>query len=305
MTAYVIRRVLWVIPVMIVISLITFILMHATPGGPFDTEKAHTAAVTANLEHKYGLDKPIPEQYLLYVGHALRGDLGISYTYQDRNVRDIIASGMPTTGRLAGLALLVALVFGITLGTVSALRQNTWADYVSLTFATAGASTPNFVWAMILIVIFSLTLHLLPTGGWGHPQQMVLPVLALAFTPAAYLARITRASVLEVRHQDYVRTARAKGVGQRMLISRHILRNGLIPVVTVIGPIFAGLFAGSFIIESIFSIPGTGRLFVQAIDGRDYPLIMGTTLFYALIIVVMNLFVDLLYAVIDPRIRYR
>jgi len=223
MTAYVIRRVLWVIPVMIVISLITFILMHATPGGPFDTEKAHTAAVTANLEHKYGLDKPIPEQYLLYVGHALRGDLGISYTYQDRNVRDIIASGMPTTGRLAGLALLVALVFGITLGTVSALRQNTWADYVSLTFATAGASTPNFVWAMILIVIFSLTLHLLPTGGWGHPQQMVLPVLALAFTPAAYLARITRASVLEVRHQDYVRTARAKGVGQRMLISRQHL----------------------------------------------------------------------------------
>jgi ABC-type dipeptide/oligopeptide/nickel transport system permease component len=158
---------------------------------------------------------------------------------------------------------------------------------------------------MILIVVFSLTLHLLPTGGWGHPQQMVLPVLALAFTPAAYLARITRASVLEVRHQDYVRTARAKGVGQRMLVGRHILRNGLIPVVTVIGPIFAGLFAGSFIVESIFSIPGTGRLFVQAIDGRDYPLIMGTTLFYALIIVLMNLFVDLLYAVIDPRIRYR
>jgi oligopeptide transport system permease protein len=305
MTAYIIRRILWIIPVMLVISLITFILMHATPGGPFDTEKAHSTAVTANLMHKYGLDKPIPEQYLLYVGHALRGDLGISYTYQDRNVRDIIASGLPTTGRLAGVALVVAIVLGITLGTVSALRQNTWADYVSLAFATAGASTPNFVWAMILIVVFSLTLHLLPTGGWGHPQQMVLPVLALAFTPAAYLARITRSSVLEVRHQDYVRTARAKGVGHRMLIGRHILRNGLIPVVTVIGPIFAGLFAGSFIVESIFSIPGTGRLFVQAIDGRDYPLIMGTTLFYALIIVLMNLFVDLLYAVIDPRIRYR
>jgi oligopeptide transport system permease protein len=305
MTAYIVRRVLWIIPVMLVISLITFILMHATPGGPFDTEKAHSTAVTANLMHKYGLDKPIPEQYLLYVGHALRGDLGISYTYQDRNVRDIIASGLPTTGRLAGIALVVAIILGITLGTISALRQNTWADYISLAFATAGASTPNFVWAMILIVIFSLTFHLLPTGGWGHPQQMVLPVLALAFTPAAYLARITRSSVLEVRHQDYVRTARAKGVGRGMLIGRHILRNGLIPVVTVIGPIFAGLFAGSFIVESIFSIPGTGRLFVQAIDGRDYPLIMGTTLFYALIIVLMNLFVDLLYAVIDPRIRYR
>lgn len=305
MTAYVIRRVLWIIPVMLVISLITFILMHATPGGPFDTAKAHSAAVTANLMHKYGLDKPVPEQYLLYLSHAIRGDLGISYTYQDRNVRDIIASGLPTTGRLAGLALVVAIVLGVTLGTVSALRQNSWADYISLTFATAGASTPNFVWAMILIVVFSLTLHLLPTGGWGHPQQLVLPVLALAFTPAAYLARITRSSVLEVRHQDYVRTARAKGVGQRMLIGRHILRNGLIPVITVVGPIFAGLFAGSFIVESIFSIPGTGRLFVEAIDGRDYPLIMGTTLFYALIIVLMNLFVDLLYAVIDPRIRYR
>lgn len=305
MTAYIIRRILWIIPVMFVISLITFILMHATPGGPFDTAKAHSAAVTANLEHKYGLDRPLPVQYLTYIGHAVRGDFGISYTYQDRNVRDIILSGMPTTGRLAALGLVVAIVIGIVLGTVSALRQNTWADYLSLSFATAGASTPNFVWAMILIVIFSLTLHWLPTGGWGHPQQMILPVLALAFTPAAYLARITRASVLEVRQQDYVRTARAKGVGQRLLILRHILRNGLIPVVTVIGPIFAGLFAGSFIVESIFSIPGTGRLFVEAIDGRDYPLIMGTTLFYAFIIVVMNLLVDILYAVIDPRIHYR
>ncbi len=304
MTVYVVRRTLWIVPVMLVISLITFILMHVTPGGPFDTDKAHSASVTLNLEHKYGLDKPIPEQYVLYVVRALHGDLGISYTYQDRNVRDIILSGMPITGRLAALALLVAVIIGVTLGTISALRQNTWADYVSLSFATAGASTPNFVWAMILIVIFALSLHLVPTGGWGNPQQMVLPVLALAFTPAAYLARITRASVLEVVRQDYVRTARAKGVGERLLVWRHILRNGLIPVVTVVGPIFAGLFAGSFIVESIFSIPGTGRLFVQAIDGRDYPLIMGTTLFYAFIIVVMNLIVDLLYAVIDPRIRY-
>lgn len=304
MTAYVIRRVLWIIPVMLVISLITFILMHATPGGPFDTEKAHSAAVQTNLEHKYGLDKPLPVQYLTYVANAARGDFGISYTYQDRDVRDIILSGMPTTARLAALGLVVAVILGLVLGTISALRQNTWADYVALTFATAGASTPNFVWAMILIVVFALTFHWFPTGGWGQWRQMVLPVLALAFTPAAYLARITRASVLEVKQQDYVRTARAKGVGHRILVLRHILRNGLIPVVTVIGPIFAGLFAGSFIIESIFSIPGTGRLFVQAIDGRDYPLIMGTTLFYAFIIVLMNLLVDLLYAVIDPRIRY-
>ena len=290
---------------MFVISLITFILMHITPGGPFDMQKALSTAALANLEHKYGLDKPVPEQYLLYIGNALHGDLGISFVYQDRNVRDIILGGMPITGKLAALALAISIVFGVSLGTLSALRQNSWVDYVSLSFATAGASTPNFVWAMVLIVIFSLTFHWLPTGGWGSPKQIILPALALAFTPAAYLARITRASVLEVVRQDYVRTARAKGVGQRLLIGRHILRNGLIPVVTVIGPIFAGLFAGSFIVESIFSIPGTGRLFVQAIDARDYPLIMGTTLFYAFIIVLMNLLVDLVYAVIDPRIRYR
>lgn len=304
MTSYIIRRILWIIPVLLVISLITFILMHVTPGGPFDTEKAHSAAVTANLMHKYGLDKPLPVQYALYIAHALRGDFGISYIYQDRTVQSIILSGMPTTARLAFLAFVVAVILGVSLGTISALRQNSWADYLSLAFATAGASTPNFVWAMILIVFFSLTLHWLPTGGWGTPKQMILPVLALAFTPAAYVARITRASILEVVRQDYVRTARAKGVGARLIVFRHILRNGLIPVITVLGPIFAGLFSGSFIIESIFSIPGTGRLFVQAISARDYPLIMGTTLFYALIIVLANLVVDLLYAVVDPRIRY-
>ncbi|MCL4509316.1 MAG: ABC transporter permease [Chloroflexi bacterium] len=304
MTSYIIRRILWIIPVLLVISLITFILMHVTPGGPFDTEKAHSAAVTANLTHKYGLDKPLPVQYALYIAHALRGDFGISYIYQDRTVQSIILSGMPTTARLAFLAFVVAVILGVSLGTISALRQNSWADYLSLAFATAGASTPNFVWAMILIVFFSLTLHWLPTGGWGTPKQMILPVLALAFTPAAYVARITRASILEVVRQDYVRTARAKGVGARLIVFRHILRNGLIPVITVLGPIFAGLFSGSFIIESIFSIPGTGRLFVQAISARDYPLIMGTTLFYALIIVLANLVVDLLYAVVDPRIRY-
>ncbi|MCL4541978.1 MAG: ABC transporter permease [Chloroflexi bacterium] len=304
MIAYVVRRILWIIPVLFVISLITFILMHMTPGGPFDTEKAHSAAVTANLMHKYGLDKPLPAQYALYLWHAMRGDFGISYIYQNRTVSSIILSGMPTTGKLAALAFGVAVALGIGLGTLAALRQNSLADYLSLGFATAGASTPNFVWAMMLVVFFSLTLHWFPTGGWGSPKQMVLPVLALAFTPAAYVARITRASILEVIRQDYVRTARAKGMQGRIIVWRHVLRNGLIPVVTVLGPIFAGLFSGSFIIESIFSIPGTGRLFVQAISARDYPLIMGTTLFYALIIVFANLIVDLLYAVIDPRIRY-
>lgn len=305
MTAYIIRRILWVIPVMIAISLITFFLMHATPGGPFDTEKAHSAAVTANLEAKYGLDKPLYEQYIIWATHAVKGDFGNSFIFQDRSVRDIILSGMPVTGRLAALGLVVALLIGVPLGTISALKQNTWADYVSLGFATAGASTPNFVWAMFLIVVFALTLHWVPTGGWGHANQAILPTLALAFAPAAFLARITRSSVLEVVRQDYVRTARAKGVREQLVVLRHILRNALIPVITVVGPIFAGLFAGSFIVESIFSVPGTGRLFVQAISGRDYPLIMGTTLFYAFIIVLMNLLVDLLYAVIDPRIKYR
>ena len=305
MTAYIIRRILWIVPVLFAISLITFILMHATPGGPFDTEKAHSAAVQINLERKYGLDKPAWQQYLNYVTHALHGDLGPSYIYQDRSVTSVLQAGMPITGKLAALALVVALLVGIPLGTLAALKQNTWVDYLSLSFATVGASTPNFVLAMIFIVVLSLHFHWLPTGGWGHWQQAVMPVLVLAFNPAAYLARITRSSVLEVVRQDYVRTARSKGVGWAILISRHVLRNALIPVVTVIGPIFAAFFAGSFIVESIFSIPGDGRLFIQAITGRDYPLIMGTTLFYAFVIVLMNLAVDLLYAVIDPRIRYR
>ncbi len=304
MVAYVVRRVLWSIPVLLVISLITFILMHLTPGGPFDTGKAHSAAVMANLLHAYGLDKPLPVQYALYLWHAVRGDFGVSYIYQHRPVSDIILSGLPATGELAALAFGVAVVFGVGLGTLAALRQNSLIDYLSLGFATVGASTPNFVWSMMLVVFFSLMLHWFPTGGWGTPKYMVLPVLALAFTPAAYVARITRASILEVIRQDYVRTARAKGMHRRVIIWRHVLRNALIPVVTVLGPIFAGLFSGSFIVESIFSIPGTGRLFVQAISARDYPLIMGTTLFYALIIVMANLIVDLLYAVIDPRIRY-
>lgn len=305
MTGYIVRRVLWMAPVLFAISLITFILMHLTPGGPFDTEKAHSLQATINLNRKYGLDKPLWQQYLLYAWHALHGDFGNSFSYQDRTVSSMILSGIPVTGRLAALALAVAVLIGAPLGVLSALKQNTIVDYVSLTFATAGASTPNFVWAIILIIIFSLGLHLVPTGGWGQPSQVILPVLALGFTPAAFLARITRASVLEIIQQDYVRTARAKGVRERLVVLRHILRNALIPVVTVLGPIFAGLFAGSFIIESIFSIPGTSHLFVTAIDGRDYPMIMGTTLFYAAIIVSMNLIVDLLYAVIDPRIRYR
>lgn len=304
MTAYLIRRTLWIIPVLLGVSLITFGLMHLVPGGPWDREKNLAPAIVENLNRKYNLDKPPWEQYLLFVWNASHGDLGISYSSQDKNVSEIILRGFPITATLGLVALAFALTVGLGLGILSALRQNSWIDYLSLFFATLGASTPNFVSAIVLIIIFAVGLHLLRTGGWGSPDQVIMPAVALGFTPAAFLTRITRASLLETLGQDYVRTARAKGLSERLVLTRHILKNALIPVVTVLGPLAAYLVTGSFIIENVFSIPGIGRIFVQGIGARDYALIMGAVLFYALVVAVANLVVDLLYGVIDPRIRY-
>lgn len=304
MTYYFIRRVLWIIPVLLAVSLLTFGLMHLVPGGPWDREKNLAPAIVDNLNRKYNLDRPLWEQYGYFVWNASHGDLGVSYSSQDRNVTDIIMRGFPITATLGLAALAFALVVGLGLGILSALRQNSWVDYVSLFFATAGASTPNFVAAMVLIIVFAVGLHLLKTGGWGSPDQVIMPAIALGFTPAAFLTRITRASLLEAMSQDFVRTARAKGLSERVIMSRHIVKNALIPVVTVLGPLAAFLVTGSFIIENVFSIPGIGRIFVQGIEGRDYALIMGAVLFYALIVAMANLAVDLIYGVLDPRIRY-
>jgi oligopeptide transport system permease protein len=279
--------------------------MHVTPGGPWDREKAVAPQVVANLNAKYNLDKPAWQQYLIYIWGVLHGDLGPSYTYQDRSVTQIILGGLPATASLGVLAALVAACVGIPLGIIAAMRQNTPVDYSALGFGTVFASVPSFVLGFVLIIVFALTLHLVPTSGWGKPNQYVLPVLTLGLNQAALLTRITRASVLDVSRQDFMRTARAKGLREYVLIRRHLLKNALIPVITVLGPVLAFLLVGSLVVENIFSVPGVGRLLVQGISQRDYSLIMGSTLLYAFVIAILNLIVDVGYAFIDPRITYR
>src|SRR5260370_10650508 len=239
------------------------------------------------------------------MSNALRGDRAPAYPYQDRSVAQIILGGLPNTASLGFFAALVALLVGVPLGIVAATRQNSVIDYSALAFGTVFASVPSFVLGFVMIIIFALTLHLVPTSGWGKPENFVLPVLTLGLNQAALLTRITRASVLDVSRQDFMRTARAKGLQEFMLIQRHLLKNAMIPVVTVIGPILAFLLVGSLVVVSIFSVPGIGRLLLQGISQRDYSLIMGTTLVYAFVIAMLNLIVDVLYGFIDPRITYR
>jgi oligopeptide transport system permease protein len=305
MTAYFIRRLLWLVPVLLFVAVITFALMHSVPGGPWDRDKPLPPAAVEQLNRKYGLDQPLWEQFGRYLLGLLHGDLGVSYRQSDRPVTEVIGGGIKVSAALGGLAMLVSVVVGVPLGIVAALRRNRALDYLSVSLATLGASTPNFVLGIILIVVFASTLHLLPTIGWGSWKQAIMPVLALSALPTAFLARITRASTLEVLQQDYVRTAWAKGLSVRAVVIQHVARNAFIPVLTLAGPLAAALVTGSFIIESQFAIPGVGRAFVTAIFGRDYGVIMGVTLFYALVVATANLAVDLAYAAADPRIRYR
>ncbi len=304
MLKYLIQRLIWLLIVLFVISFITFSLMHMVPGGPWDRNKQLAPQIVENLNKKYGLDKPFLVQFANYMSGMVRGDLGVSYSYQDRGVTQILFEGLPKTATLGITAFILAIVIGIPLGMAAALRQNSFIDYASVFFSTVFSSIPEFVLGIIMVIIFSVILHWLPTGGWGSTGQIVMPAFALATLPAAFIARITRASILEVSNQDYIRTARAKGMIERIVLIRHILRNALIPVLTVTGPEFAFLISGSFIIENLFSIPGIGRLFVQGIFARDYSLIMGTVIFYTFIIVLVNLIVDILYALVDPHIRY-
>lgn len=305
MLRYAANRAIWLVAVLLGVATITFVLMHSVPGGPWDEEKTLAPAVVENLNRRYGLDQPIWRQYLNFLAKSVRGDLGVSYTYQDRPVTQIILQGLPITATLGVLAFAFSILVGIPLGLAAALRQNSPTDYVSVFFATIFASVPGFLLGIILIILFSVTLHWLPTSGWGSWRQVIMPAFALGALPAAYAARLTRASVLEVLRQDYVRTAFAKGLPSGIIYYRHVLRNALIPVITIMGVELAALVTGSFIIENLFSIPGVGRLFVQGVFQRDYGLIMGSVLFYAFVVAVFNLTVDLLYAVVDPRIRYQ
>lgn len=304
MAASIIRRTLALIPVLFVISVITFLLMHSVPGSPFATEdKPLPPQIKANLEAFYGLDRPLVTQYLSYMGNALRGDLGPSYLQRNRTVNDIIRQQLPPSATLGVLALGVAILLGVPIGILSAVKQNTWIDYLGMFIAIAGVSVPAMTLGPLLIWGVALELDLLPVARWGTWQQAILPSLTLGLGSAAILARLTRASMLQVIHQDYIRTARSKGLGERTVINKHALRNALIPVVTVLGPLFAALVTGSMVVEQIFAIPGLGRYFVDSVAARDYPVIMGTTLLYAVVLVLSNLVVDISYTLIDPRIR--
>ena len=304
MAKYIARRLMWMLLTLFVVAFITFFLMHLVPGGPWDREKELSPQVIENLNQKYGLDKPLFAQFGSYIWNAVNGDLGISYVHQDRGVTVIILGGLPVTATLGLMAFAMAIIVGVSLGIAAALKQNSVVDYFSVAYATVFASVPSFVLGIFLMYVLAVQFHWFPTGGWGGIQHIIMPAVALAALPAAYTARITRASMLEVIRQDYVRTARAKGLSERVVLVRHISRNAFIPVVTIAGPELAALISGSFIIETLFSIPGIGRLFVQGVFQRDYGLIMGAILFYAFVVALVNLIVDIFYAVIDPRIRY-
>ena len=294
MARFVVRRLLWLVPVLLFVSLVTFVLLHAVPGGPFDREKVLPAEIIANLNRYYGLDDPLPKQYIDYIGRVVtRFDFGPSYSSRSRTVNDIFADHLPVSAQLGLVALLIALGIGVPLGVLAALKQNTFWDYLGMAVAVFGVSVPNIVLGPILIVIFALTLKWLPVAGWGTPEKLIMPAIALGMNSSAIIARLTRASMLQVIREDYIRTARAKGLTERMVMMRHAMKNAFIPVATVLGPMFAVLMTGTFVVERMFAIPGMGKYFITSISQRDYPVVMGTIL------------LDISYAFLDPRIRYQ
>jgi ABC-type dipeptide/oligopeptide/nickel transport system permease component len=304
--SFIIRRVLLLIPTLLAIYTLTFLLIHATPGGPWSQgDKPVPPLVMERLNAAYGLDQPLWKQYLTYLGNALQGDFGPSFSSRSRTVADIIGDTLPISLQLGLVSMAFAVVIGITLGTIGAMRHNTSVDYVASFIAIFGISTPSYVVVSLLVLLLASTLGLVPTGGWGgiFSKEIIIPSMALALYPAAVLARYTRASMLEVMTTDYVRTARAKGLSERAVIIRHGIRNALLPVITVAGVVFADVLTGSFFVETIYSVPGLGRYFVTSISERDYPVILGTVLLFGTIISVMNLIVDLLYPLLDPRMR--
>jgi oligopeptide transport system permease protein len=304
MLQYTIRRLLLIIPTMFFVALITFGLTRASPGSPFDRNENRPLpqATIDRLNRLYGIDRPVTEQFALFLGNALRFDFGSSLV-KDRQVTEIIGQGLPVTAQLGVQALILSLAISLPLGVISALKQNSMVDYGSLFFATVGYTIPPFVIAIVLIFIFAVDLRLLPIVGWGDIKHMILPTVVLALGPAAFITRITRASMLEAIRQDYVRTARSKGLREQVVIVSHVMKNAMIPVATIIGPATAGLITGSFIIETLFSVPGIGRLYVLSITQSDYPVIMATTLLYAFLIMVANISVDIMYGILDPRIK--
>ncbi len=304
--AFVIRRILLLFPTLLAIYTLTFLLIHATPGGPWSQgEKPVPQVVLDNLNKAYGLDKPLWRQYVDYLWNVLHGDFGPSFTSRSRTVADILSATFPVSLQLGLVAMAIAVVFGVSLGLIGAVRHNTWVDYLSGFLAIFGISTPSYVVASLLVLILASKLHLVPTSGWDGigSTRIIIPAIALAFYPAAVLARYTRASMLDVLTADYIRTARAKGLRSTTVILRHGVRNSMLPVLTVAGVVLADVITGSFYVETIYSVPGLGRYFVDSITRRDYPVILGTVLLFGAVISIMNLIVDLLYPLLDPRIE--
>jgi oligopeptide transport system permease protein len=303
MLKYFFKRLLHGIPVLIVVATLTFIIMRLVPGGPFDEEKKLPPEILANIHAKYHLDKPIITQYLLYLKQLFQGDMGPSYKYIGRDVTDIVSDTFPVSLTLGLLAMLVVVGVGIPVGVWSAYCQNSILDRTCMFFATLGISVPSFVLGTVLVWLMSHKLHWLPPALWEGTRHMILPALALGAPFSGYIARLTRSAVLEVLVSDYVRTARAKGLTESVVLLKHTLKNSVYPIISVLGPLTAGLVTGSFVIEFIFSIPGMGSFFITAVTNRDYPLIMGVTLVYAVLIVLANILVDIIYMWLDPRVR--
>lgn len=302
MTRYVFRRLGGAIIILWVIITVTFALMHAIPGGPFTTEKKLPPQVKASIEAKYHLNDPVWKQYGDYLGGVITGDLGPSYKYEGRSVNDIISDAFPISAQLGLLSLMVAVVGGIAAGAISAMRPNGIVDYAVTVLSTIGISVPTFIIGAVLVYVVGFELGWFPVALWRGPSYMVLPVLTLAAQPMAFIARLTRSGLLDVYQQEYIRTARAKGLSSWTILTRHALGNAILPVITYLGPLAASLLTGSFIVETIFAIPGLGQYFVTSIYNRDYTVILGITIFYSALVVFLNILVDMIYPLIDPRV---
>lgn len=308
MLRYTVERLLWLVPTLLAMMLVTFVVMHATPGSPLDPQAPNANSLPPelqkNLAQKYGLDKPLYVQFLTFVKNAVRLDFGFSYSFKSRTVTEILKNTFPVSLQLGLMAFTFAVVGGITLGLLAATHQNSWIDYLCISLATLGVSLPNFIIGIFFIILFSIKLRWFPASGFDTPIHWVLPTVALGLGQLAVIARYTRSSVLDTIRSDYVRTAHAKGLGQRLVITRHVLKNALIPVVTILGPILANIGTGSFFVETLYSVPGMGKFFVTSMTARDYNMIMAVILIYGVFLGTMNLLVDLIYGFADPRIRY-
>jgi len=300
---YIFKRMLLMLLTLFSIATLTFFMMHAIPGSPFNSIRNVPPKVIAAIEAKYRIKDPIPVQYVRYMGDLLRGDLGPSLKYQGMTVVDLIKTGLPSSAQLGLISIALVVLVSVPLGIVAALKNNRWQDGISMAFATVGVTIPSYIIATVSLYIFALNLRWVPSFGIERPRAFILPVLALSAYSIAFITRLMRSSLLDVMNQDYIRTARSKGLPEVKVIWKHALRNAMLPVVTVIGPLIAGLLTGSFAIERIFAIPGAGKHFVDSIANRDYPTIMGVTMFYAALLVIMVFVVDMLYVIIDPRIK--